>query len=89
MSKTSLENLQQLKPNYLKVDHDYLIDTEAGEAASALKSLQTITESLGIILIATKIDSDELKQKLEDNNIKYFQGRGVAGINPLVEKNGK
>lgn len=69
------------------MDHDYLIDAEAGKAAGSLKSLQTITESLGIKLIATKIDNDELKQKLEENNIKYFQGRGVAGINPLAEDN--
>ncbi|PLX68842.1 MAG: hypothetical protein C0602_08335 [Denitrovibrio sp.] len=87
MSQTSLENLQQLKPNYLKVDYDYLIDAEAGKAAGSLKSLQTITESLGIKLIATKIDNDDLKRKLEDNNIKYFQGRGVSGINPLVKDN--
>lgn len=89
MSEASLENLQALKPNYLKVDHDYLIDAEAGKAAGSLKSLQTITESLGIKLIATKIDDDDLKRKLEENNIKYFQGRGVAGINPLVDKNGE
>jgi EAL domain-containing protein (putative c-di-GMP-specific phosphodiesterase class I) len=85
MSQESLENLQQLKPNYLKVDFEYLIDTESGEATGALKSLQTVTDSLGIKLIATKIDNDEMKKKLEDNNIKYFQGRGVAGINPLVK----
>jgi len=84
MSKESLENLQQLKPNYLKVDYEYLIDVDSGEVTGALKSLQTITDSLGIKLIATKIDNDELKKMLEDNNIKYFQGRGVADINPLV-----
>jgi EAL domain-containing protein (putative c-di-GMP-specific phosphodiesterase class I)/GGDEF domain-containing protein len=83
MSQQSLENLQQLKPDYMKVDHEYLIDTDAGEVAAALKSLQTITESLGIKLIATKIDNEELRRKLESNNIKYFQGRGVADINPL------
>ncbi|ADD66927.1 diguanylate cyclase/phosphodiesterase with extracellular sensor [Denitrovibrio acetiphilus DSM 12809] len=87
MSQESLENLQQLKPDYLKVDYDYLINSEDGDVAAALKSLQTITDSLGIKLIATKIDSEELRQKLEDNNIKYFQGRGVAGINPLGKNN--
>lgn len=87
MSKESLENLQQLKPNYLKVDWDFLINEEDGTVAASLKSLQTVTDSLGIKLIATKIDNDELKQKLEDHNIKYFQGRGVAGINPLVSNN--
>ncbi|PLX68908.1 MAG: hypothetical protein C0603_04265 [Denitrovibrio sp.] len=87
MSQTSLENLQMLKPNYLKVDCEFLMNAEEGEVSAALKSLQTITESLGIMLIATKIDNDEHKNMLEDNNIKYFQGRGIAGINPLVEKN--
>lgn len=85
MSQESLENLQQLKPNYLKVDFEYLIDVDSGEVTGALKSLQTVTDSLGIKLIATKIDNDEMKKKLEDNSIKYFQGRGVAGINPLVK----
>lgn len=85
MNQTSLENLQQLKPNYLKVDYEYLTDPDTDGPAGALKSLQTITESLGIKLIATKIDNQELRAKLEENNIKYFQGRGVAGINPLVK----
>jgi diguanylate cyclase (GGDEF)-like protein len=86
MSDTSLENLQKLKPDYLKVDCDYLINTDDGTVANTLKSLQTITESLGIKLIATKIDNDELKEKLESNKIRYFQGRGVAQINPLGNK---
>jgi len=87
MSETSLENLQQLKPDYLKIDHEYIMDAEGEVTTTALKSLQTITESLGIKLIATKIDNDKLRRKLEENNIKYFQGRGVADINPLVKEN--
>jgi len=87
MSQTSLENLQQLKPDYLKIDYEYLVDADGGEVVAALKSLQTITESLGIKLIATKIDNQELRTKLESNNIKYFQGRGIADINPLDKKN--
>jgi EAL domain-containing protein (putative c-di-GMP-specific phosphodiesterase class I) len=81
MSPKSLENLQKLKPNYIKIDYDYLIG--AADADTALNSLQTITESLGIKLIATKVENQELRNALESKNIKYFQGRGVAEITPL------
>ncbi len=81
MSPKSLENLQKLKPNYIKIDYDYLIG--AADADTALNALQTITESLGIKLIATKVENQELRNALESKNIKYFQGRGVAEITPL------
>ena len=81
MSPKSLENLQKLKPNYIKIDYDYLIGAE--DADTALNSLQTITESLGIKLIATKVENQELRNTLESKNIKYFQGRGIAEIRPL------
>lgn len=81
MSPKSLENLQKLKPNYIKIDYDYLIG--AADADTALNSLQTITESLGIKLIATKVENQELRNALESKNIKYFQGRGIAEITPL------
>jgi len=82
MSPKSLENLQKLKPNYIKIDYDYLIGS-GEDADTAIHSLQTITESLGIKLIATKVENSELKTALENKNIKYFQGRGIADITPL------
>ncbi len=84
MSQTSLENLQKLKPNYIKIDYDYLMGKD-DTAHTAINSLMTITESLGIKLIATKVENDELKNALENQNIKYFQGRGIADISPLVK----
>jgi diguanylate cyclase (GGDEF)-like protein len=81
MSPKSLENLQKLKPNYIKIDYDYLIGAE--DADTALNALQNITESLGIKLIATKVENKELREALQNKNIKYFQGRGIAEITPL------
>lgn len=84
MSQTSLENLQKLKPNYIKIDYDYLIGSD--DSHTAINSLQTITESLGIKLIATKVENNELRSSLETKNIQYFQGRGIADITPLGNK---
>jgi len=81
MSQSSLENLQKLKPNYIKIEQDYLVDKDGSNAA--LKSFLTISESLGIKLIATKVENQEQRSELESKNIKYFQGRAIADISPL------
>ena len=48
-----------------------------------LNALFTITDSLDIKLIATKIETDAQRRALADRNITYFQGRGIADIAPL------
>jgi diguanylate cyclase (GGDEF)-like protein len=87
MSESSLENLQKLKPDYIKIEQDYLIDSNDEDSNTALKSFLTISESLGIKLIATKVESSEQRSSLESKKIKYFQGRGIADISPLEGNN--
>ncbi|WP_265823126.1 bifunctional diguanylate cyclase/phosphodiesterase [Geovibrio ferrireducens] len=87
MNETSVKYLHLLKPDYIKVEQDYLLDIENnGDAGIALNAFLTITESLGIKLIATKIENEEQKAVLEARQIKYFQGRGIADISPLGDK---
>ena len=87
MNETSVKYLHLLKPDYIKIEQDYLLDIEnRGEAEVALNAFLTITESLGIKLIATKIENEEQKAVLEARQIKYFQGRGIADITPLGDK---
>ena len=52
-----------------------------------LNALFTISTSLGIKLIATKIENEAQRLVLADRNINYFQGYGIAGIAPLRDKN--
>lgn len=87
MSENSVKHLDLLKPDYIKVEQDYLLDMEDENSKDlALNSFLTITESLGIKLIATKVENDEQKEVLSSRQIKYFQGRGIADISPLGEK---
>lgn len=86
MSESSLKYLHLLKPDYIKVERDYLLDIDnSGDAGVALNAFLNITESLGIKLIATKIESEEEKEILRSRHIKYFQGRGIADVSPLGE----
>jgi EAL domain-containing protein (putative c-di-GMP-specific phosphodiesterase class I) len=88
MTDSSVNYLQQLRPDYIKVEQDYLLDIEnKGDTGVALKSFLTITESIGVKLIATKVENEEQRNALEAREIKYFQGRGIADIAPLEKKN--
>jgi diguanylate cyclase (GGDEF)-like protein len=87
MSESSLKYLHLLKPDYIKVERDYLLDIEnTGDSGVALNAFLNITESLGIKLIATKIENEEQKEILKARHIKYFQGRGIADISPLSDE---
>lgn len=88
ISNESLAYLQKLNPQYIKVNQDYLLSSNNEEETNtALKSLQTITDSLDIQLIVARIDNEEQLAALKAKNIKYFQGRAVADIVPLDKTN--
>ncbi|SCY81227.1 EAL domain-containing protein [Desulfoluna spongiiphila] len=80
----SLNLLKDLKPDYMKVDADYLADAgQNGASDVALNALATIADSLGIRLVASKIETEDQKKMLEKRNIRFFQGRAIAEIEPL------
>ncbi len=84
MHDVSLNLLKKIKPHYIKVERDYLeVFDDPKKADMVLNSLFTITKSLSIKLIAVKIENETQQLELEDKNITYFQGHGIAGITPL------
>lgn len=84
MHDVSLSLLEKVKPQYIKVERDYLeVFDDPKKADMVMNSLFTITESLDIKLIAAKIENEKQKSELVEKNIKYFQGHGIAGIIPL------
>ena len=87
MHDTSLNLLKKIKPYYIKVERDYLEAFDDPEKADmVLNSLFTITESLNIKLIATKIENKVQQMELADKNITHFQGHGIAKIAPLKDE---
>jgi len=83
----SLNLLKKIKPYYIKIERDYLEAFDDPEKVDMVfNALFTISASLGIKLIATKIENKTQQQVLVNKNINYFQGHGIAGIVPLSDK---
>ncbi len=84
LAASGLDQLQELRPHYIKVDQDYLLtDNDLEKNAAGIKALLAITESLGIILVAREVESQEQQELLTANDIKYFQGPAIAAQAPL------
>ena len=75
---TNLNYLQMLKPQYIKIDSNYLHDMLQGEQGQTNHALQILIESLDIKIIATNLEEMDVKESLEKIGIKYFQGSLLA-----------
>nr|WP_321395787.1 LapD/MoxY N-terminal periplasmic domain-containing protein [uncultured Desulfobacter sp.] len=81
MDDRSLKLLDKIKPYYIKIERDYLeVFDDPQKADMVLNALFAITQSLGIKLIATKIENETQRLELAGKNITYFQGHGIADI---------
>jgi len=86
MSDASLNLLNRIKPSYIKIERDYLeVFDDPEKADMVLNALFTISDSLNIRLIATKIENEDQRNALTDKNINYFQGHGISSVAPLKE----
>ena len=84
LNDTSLNLLKKISPYYLKIEKEYFQDIESrGDTEVALKALLTLTTSLNIKLIVSKIEDKAFKEVLIPRKITYFQGFGIADIQPL------
>jgi diguanylate cyclase (GGDEF)-like protein len=90
LNNASLSYLKKLKPNYIKIDQGYLLDKDEDSKNNdaAIKSLQTITDSLDIVLIVSRIETEKQKETLKSKNITHFQGCAVSDILPMETNNG-
>ena len=69
-SANDFSYLKDINPKYIKVDAQFLLD----QSQDAIASLQVITNSLDIVIIATGVESKEDMEKLQKYNIFTFQG---------------
>lgn len=84
LNDTSLNLFKEIKPAYIKIEKDYFEDIDGrGNSEVALNALLSLTDSLGIKLIVTKIEDEKQHQVLLSKKIKYFQGYAIASIDPL------
>jgi len=74
----NLHYLQVLKPSYIKIDSHYLYDMLCDPSGVQNNALQIMTHSLGIKIIATYIEDEEVKDALVKTGITYFQGDLLA-----------
>ncbi len=74
----SLELLQVIRPAYVKVNARTLAEMVSESGAGGLRALTTITRGLEIRLIATGVDSEELKTTAIEFGIDALQGNFIA-----------
>ena len=70
----SLQALQTLRPDYVKVNAKTLYDLATGEVSAGLQALSTLTRTMGIQLIAVGVDSQELYDHLQTLDVNAMQG---------------
>ena len=68
--------LKELNPSFLKADTIFLLD----QSKESMSALQVITDSLGIDIIATFVNSQEKIKLLGDNKITIIQGPATDSL---------
>ena len=79
----SLELLQVTRPTYVKVNARTLAELASESGAGSLRALTTITRGLEIRLIATGVDSEQLKDAVTDIGVDALQGNLIAAAEIL------
>lgn len=75
----NLNYLQDIRPKYLKLNAHYLISFLKGSSKELPnRSLLNIANMLNIKVIAIGVDSEEIKEHLQNLGIRYFQGSHIA-----------
>lgn len=78
--------LQAIRPDYVKCNalylKDMMLDTHTGKSQ---ESLNNLTRSLGISIIATNVETQTESEMLQNVGISYLQGRFIAPIDLMEE----
>ncbi len=70
----SLQTLQSVRPDYIKVNAKTLYDMTQAEIPAAYQALRTLTNAMDIRIIAVGVDTEELYQHLHKRGVKTMQG---------------
>jgi EAL domain-containing protein (putative c-di-GMP-specific phosphodiesterase class I) len=77
-----LGSIQQVRPQYIKLNASRLDDMLQGSGMAALQALRSMAQSLDIELIAIGVDTDEMRQRLQAVGIEKMLGHIIS---PIVE----
>jgi len=69
-----LQLLQSAQFNYVKINANTLCGMSTDEVSSGFQALKTLTDTLGILIIAVAVDSQELFDQLNKLGVKAMQG---------------
>ncbi|WNY98493.1 EAL domain-containing protein [Sulfurospirillum sp. 'SP'] len=79
INSESLLAIQHINPDYIKIQASYMIDLFGENGLDAPnRSLGIITDSMEIKVIATNVENNEQRDKLQKMGIKYIQGSFIA-----------
>ncbi len=71
---SSLQVLQMVRPDYVKVNAKTLYDMTTGDVPAGYQALRTLTDTMDIRLIAVAVDSQELYDRLQQLGVDAMQG---------------
>jgi diguanylate cyclase (GGDEF)-like protein len=79
----SLQLMQDLRPDYIKVNAKLLHDMSSAQALAGYQALKTITDIMEIKLIAVAVHSAEIYQHLKDLGVDAMQGDVISNTREL------
>ena len=86
-SEDAYATIEELAPDFIKISSGVVRRLEAGESdSSAVESIHSRCQSLGIATIAECVESDALRQRLLRIGVDYVQGFGVSLPRPLTQE---
>jgi EAL domain-containing protein (putative c-di-GMP-specific phosphodiesterase class I) len=79
---SGIENIgyiKKLRPDYIKINVNFILESHDNNAA-ILNTLNILSQTMGITLIITAVQSKEQFEKLQEIGYKNFQGHFIADI---------
>ena len=84
--RVSLDLLDSLPVNFLKIDGSIILDILRDPVALAkVKAINRVAKGIGIKTIAELVESDQTIARLRDFQVDYAQGFGISRPQPLTK----
>lgn len=80
----SLQALQTLRPDYVKINAKTLYDMTRSDMPAAFQTLMSLTRALDIRLIAVAVDSQKMYDHLLELGVKTMQGNLISEAEELL-----
>mgnify|MGYP002713036390 FL=1 len=80
----SLQVLQSVRPDYVKVNAKTLYDMTSGDVPAGYQALLTLTRAMDIQLIAVGVDSQDMRDHLQALGVDGMQGNLLAEAEDLL-----